>query len=260
MSRVPASERLASIATAATEVFGRAGYRGTRTADVAAKAGMSAGLLFTYVESKEALFHLVFLHGLGLMPQTPPELPLPTPEPRETIALIGRALREIPVPRLRAALAGDEPADAGQELREIIEEIYDQYVRYWPLLAVIERCAAELPELDAAWFGGARADIYADLREYLERGMASRRLRQMPHAMAAARVITESVAWFARQFREARDSALYDDQTARRTVIEFVCAALVPGSAPAGAEPDTAVRTSRRDLTQTTRRRSTSHG
>jgi AcrR family transcriptional regulator len=228
MSRVPASERLASIATAATEVFGRAGYRGTRTADVAAKAGMSAGLLFTYVESKEALFHLVFLHGLGLLPETPSALPLATPGPGETAALIGRALREIPVPRIRAALAEDEPADVGAELREIVEELYDQYQRYWPLLAVIERSAPELPELDALWFGQARADIYADVREYLERRMASGRLRQMPHALATARVIVESVVWFVRHRRERADSALYDDQTARRTVTEFTCAALVP--------------------------------
>jgi AcrR family transcriptional regulator len=49
MSRLPASERLAAIAAAATEDFGRLGYRGTRTAEVAARAGMSAGSLFTYV-------------------------------------------------------------------------------------------------------------------------------------------------------------------------------------------------------------------
>ena len=42
---------------------------------------MSAGSLFTYVESKEALFHLVFLHGLGLLPEEPPVLPLSTPGP-----------------------------------------------------------------------------------------------------------------------------------------------------------------------------------
>jgi len=245
MPRVPANKRLAAIATAATEVFGRSGYRGARTADVAAKAGMSAGLLFTYLESKEALFHLVFLHGLGLLPDTPPVLPLPTPGLGETTALIGRALREIPVRRLRSALAGNEPADVEQELSEIIEELYDQYRRYWPLLAVIERCAVELPELDAAWFGGARADILADMREYLERRMASGRLRQMPHAMAAARVIIESVGWFARRLREAPDAAIYDDQIARRTVIEFACAALVPESVPADAEPRTGRRAQR---------------
>jgi AcrR family transcriptional regulator len=200
---------------------------------------MSAGSLFTYVESKEALFHLVFLYGLGLLPETPPVLPLGTPGPGETLALLERGLREFPEPRLRAALAGDEPADVAQELRGIVAERYDLIERYWPLLAVIERCAVELPELDALWFGAARHGYYAELGEYLERRTASRRLRPMPDAKVAARVVTESVAWFAWHRREGRDSALYDDQTARRTVIDFACAALVPESAPAGAEPHT---------------------
>lgn len=42
---------------------------------------MSAGSLFTYVESKEALFHLVFLYGLGQLPEPPAVLPLGTPGP-----------------------------------------------------------------------------------------------------------------------------------------------------------------------------------
>lgn len=210
---------------------------------------MSAGSLFTYVESKEALFHLVFLHGLGQLPEPPPVLPLGTPGPGETLALIGRALRDIPEPRLRAALARDEPADVAGELRGIVEERYDLVERYWPVLAVISRCAVELPGLDARWNGEARHGYYAELSEYLQRRMASRRLRPMPDAMVAARVVTESVAWFAWHRREGRDAALYDDQTARRTVIEFVCAALVPDSAPAGAQPHTARRASPPALT-----------
>ncbi len=244
MSRVPAGQRLASIAAAATGAFGRLGYRGTLTADVAARAGMSAGSLFTYVESKEALFHLVFVYGLGELPEQPAVLPLGTPGPGETFALIERALRELPVPRLRAALAGNEPAEVARELREIVEEFYDLTERYWPLLAVIERCAVELPELDALWFAAARAGIHADLAEYLRRRIAGGQLRPMPDAMVAARVVIESVAWFAWHRHEGRDSEVYDDQTARRTVIEFVCAALAPGSAPAGAPPHTAHRAS----------------
>jgi AcrR family transcriptional regulator len=235
--RVPATERLERLATAATEVFGRLGYRGTLTADVAARAGMSAGSLFSYVESKEALFHLVFLYGLGQLPEPPAALPLPTPEPGETVALIGRALSELSAPRIRAALAENEPVDVAQELREIVEELYDLTERYWPVLAVIERCAAELPELDALWFGAARGGIHADLGRYIQRQTANGRLRPMPDALVAARVVIESVAWFAWHRHEDRDSALYDDQTARRTVIEFACAALVPESAPPGADP-----------------------
>jgi AcrR family transcriptional regulator len=238
MSRLPASQRLAAIAVAATESFGRQGYRGTLTADVAAKAGMSAGSLFTYVESKEALFHLVFLHGLGQLPETPEVLPLATPEPAETAALIERALREIPVPLVRAALAGDEPADVAWELRAIVEELYDLLARYWPLLAVIEHCAAELPWLDALWFGQARAGIYADLAQYLQRRTASGRLRPMPDAMVAVRAVGELAAFFAwHRHQEPRDAGLYDDKAARSTVIEFICAALVPESYPPNSVP-----------------------
>lgn len=221
-----------AIAIAATEIFGRRGYRGTRTGDVAARAGMSAGSLFTYVESKGALFHLVFLHGLGLLPEAPAVLPLSTPGPGETFALLERALGETHAPRIRAALAEDEPAEVARELRGIVEERYDVIERYWPLLAVIERCAAEMPELEALWFGGARADSYAELGRYLQRRMTAGLLRPMPDVTVAARVVTESVAWFAWHRHQGRDAALYDDQTARRTVIEFVCAALLPEAAP----------------------------
>lgn len=212
-------------------MFGRRGYRGARTADVAARAGMSAGSLFTYVESKEALFHLVVLHGLGLLPERPAALPLRTAGLGETFALLERALGEAPVPRIRAALATDEPADVAQELRGIVEERYDLIERHWPLLAVIERCATEMPELEALWFGGARAASYAELGQYLERRMAKGLLRPMPDVTVAARVVTESVSWFAWHRHQGRDAALYDDQTARRTVVEFVCAALLPDSA-----------------------------
>jgi AcrR family transcriptional regulator len=227
MSKPSPSERLAAVAVAAIESFGRVGYRGTRTADVAARAGLSAGSLFTYVESKEALFHLAFLYPLDLLPEAP-ELPLPTPEPGETVALFARALQGAPVSRIRAALAVPETSDAGEELRAIVEELYDMMDRYWPLLAVVERCSAEMPDLNALWYGEGRSGIYGDLAEYLRRRAASGQLRSMPDAVMAARVIGEMVAWFAWHRRGDRDAALFDDKNARRTVIEFTCVALVP--------------------------------
>jgi AcrR family transcriptional regulator len=234
MSKPSPSERLESVAAAAIEAFGRVGYRGARTADIAARAGLSAGSLFTYVESKEALFHLVFLYALGLLPEAP-ELPLPTPAPGETVALFAQALQGVPVSRIRAALMVRESDDAGQELREIVEELYDTMEQYWPLLAVVERCSREIPDLNALWFGESRIGIYSDLAEYLQRRAASGQLRQMPDSTMAARLIGELVAWFAWHRREDHDAALYDDKDARRTVIEFACAALVPDSAQQGA-------------------------
>ena len=230
MPRPSPRERLASLATAATEMFGRLGYRGTRTADVAARAGMSAGSLFTYVESKEALFHLVFVSALDLLPEAP-ELPLPTPQPGETAALFAGALRDGQPSGLQAALAGGEPADVAGELRGIIGELYDTIAWAWPVLAVVERCSAEMPDLEAVWFGGGRGGIYTDLAEYLRERTATGRLRPVPDFPVTARVIGELATWFAWHRHEDRDAALYDDTTVRRTVIGFICAALVPESA-----------------------------
>ena len=230
MPRPSPRERLASLATAATEMFGRLGYRGTRTADVAARAGMSAGSLFTYVESKEALFHLVFVSALDLLPEAP-ELPLPTPQPGETAALFAGALRDGQPSGLQTALAGGEPADVAEELRGIIGELYDTIAWAWPVLAVVERCSAEMPDLEAVWFGGGRGGIYTDLAEYLRERTATGRLRPVPDFPVTARVIGELATWFAWHRHEDRDAALYDDTTVRRTVIGFICAALVPESA-----------------------------
>jgi AcrR family transcriptional regulator len=228
MPRLPPRDRLLAVAGAATEVFGLRGYRGTKTAEVASKAGMSAGLLFTYVASKEALFHLVFLHGFGMCSETAPELPVATPGPGETIALIKQGLGKFRVPRMRAALATDVPVDVAVELREIVEERYDWIECYRPLLAVIERCAVEMPELEAAWFGGTRSGSFSQLARYLERRTAAGLLRPMPDVDVAARVVTESLSWFAWHRHQGRDSNLYQDEAVRRTVVEFICAALVP--------------------------------
>lgn len=227
MPRIPPQDRLAAVASAATGVFGRLGYRGTRTADVAAAAGLSNGALFTYVESKEALFHLVFAHGFGQLEEQVPDLPLPTPAPGETLHLIEQELRKVPVPRLRSALEEDEPSDAGAELRGIVEERYDMLARLWPMLAVIERCAPELPEFEHFYFGRARAGYFARLTEYLEDRTAAGYFRSMPDAAVTARILTEMITWFAGKRHQGRDAHLYDDVVVRRAVTEFLCSALL---------------------------------
>lgn len=67
-------------------------------------AGLSAGAIYTYVESKEALFHLVLLPLLGDVPDSTNGLPLATPPFTDTLALMDRQLRAYgSAPALRAA-------------------------------------------------------------------------------------------------------------------------------------------------------------
>jgi AcrR family transcriptional regulator len=227
MTRVSPQDRLAAVASAATEVFGRLGYRGTRTADVAAAAGLSTGALFTYVESKEALFHLVFAFGFGQYHDKLPDLPLASPAPGETLRLIEQELRKVPAPRLRSALEEDQPSDAAAELRGIVEERYDMLTRLWPMLAVIERCAPELPELETFYFRRARVGYFTRLTQYLQERADAGYLRSLPDAAITARIVTETITWFAGKRHQGRDAHTYDDEIVKRTVVEFLCAALV---------------------------------
>ena len=99
-----------------------------------------------------------------------------------------------------------------------------------PFESVRVRIGAEsgMPELESAWFDLARAGSFEQLGSYLERRMAAGLLRPMPDSEVAARIVTESLSWFGWHRHEGRDSALYKDETVRRTVVEFICAALVP--------------------------------
>src|ERR1700688_192462 len=228
MPRTPQPERLVDVAEAATRVFGRLGYRRTHMADVAAQAGLSSGAVYTYVESKEALFHLVFAHAFGQFGEGMPTLPLATPAFAETLHLIGQGLRKAAAtPGLRAALDEADAGDIEVELTAIIEERYAMIERLWPILAVIERCAVDLPELEALYFQRGRPSHLAQLTKYLEQRGASGHLRTMPDAAVAARLVTEAITWFAWHRREDRDARSYDDEAARRTVIDCVCHALI---------------------------------
>jgi len=231
MPRTTPPERLTEVAQAATRVFGRLGYRRTHMADVATQAGLSSGAVYTYVESKEALFHLVFAHAFGQSAGAMPSLPLPTPAFAETLELIGQGLRKAAAtPRLRAALEQSDPGDVQGELTAIIEERYAMIERMWPVLAVIERCAVDLPELEALYFQRGRRGHLAQLTKYLEQRAASGHLRTMLDTTVAARIVTEAIVWFAWHRREDRDSTFYDDDRARQTVVEFVCHALIGAS------------------------------
>jgi AcrR family transcriptional regulator len=232
MPRGTASDRLRALAEAAIDSFRRLGYRGTRTADVASLAGMSAGSLFTYVESKEALFHLVFADFFGVFDQSVPDLPVATPGGGETAALVESHLRSVPAPNLREALAEDHPSHAEAELRGIVEERYTIQERLWPILAVIERCAAEVPELEEFYYRRTRVGYFGRLATYLEKRSAAGYLRGMPDSAVAARVVSEMISWFAWHRREGRDALLYDDDACRKTVVEFICAALLIPSKP----------------------------
>ncbi len=60
----PGSSKEVAILDAATRIFGERGYEGTRTADIAAAAGVTERTLFNYFASKERLYRRVMVPAL----------------------------------------------------------------------------------------------------------------------------------------------------------------------------------------------------
>jgi AcrR family transcriptional regulator len=221
-------DRFEQLIETATQVFIEQGYRRTQMADVAEAMGVAKGTLYLYVESKEALFDLACRWADGPRPVPPPDaLPVRTPAAGTTLAYVGERLaREGQVPALTAALAARRVRNAGDELARIVGELYDVLARNRRGLKVIDRSARDMPELADLWFSGARGGFLSLLTQYLEDRLRRRVFRPVPDVAAAARLILETIVfWAVHRHWDAHPETI-DDATAKATVTRFVVGTL----------------------------------
>ncbi len=220
MARVR-QDRFRELVEAATRTFiASGGFRRTQIQDVADAMGVSKGLVYHYVESKEALFDLALRYADHPDKAPPERLPVSTPEPGSTLRYV-RALmaEESPVGRLEAAAAAAGRPDAmEQELGDLAGAIYDVLSRNRRTIRLLGSSAHEMPELAELWYGEGRGALNRRLADYLRARAEQGLIRPMPHAAAAARHITETAHWFAvtRHFDLYPDRI--DDEMARHTV------------------------------------------
>jgi AcrR family transcriptional regulator len=224
-----ASTRYREIVDAAQRVFAARGYRRTQTADVARELGVSAGLLYHYFESKEALFHAALETALDPDGTVSPEqLPVATPTRETTLAMVRSHVEQwVVAPLLEEALEVKRAADPLAELEDLVRAFYAGVERRRFAAELLERSAQDLPDLAALWYGEVRREHFERLARYLAGRMAAGQLRSLPDARAAARIVIETVVFFARH-RHRDPFEKLDDDTARETVVRFVLAALAP--------------------------------
>lgn len=232
MARAIPEERFDELVEAATAVFLEQGYRRTQMADVADRLGVAKGTLYLYVESKEALFDAVIRHAdrdapLGL----PDELPLPTPPPGATLEEVRKRVgRYAVLPELRRALARRRVASVEDELAAIIRELYALLARHRKGIKLLDRCAAEHPDLAAVWYGTGRKGALSLLHRYLEDRIRRRRLAPVVDVAVTARMVLETVVFWAVHRHWDPAPQVVDDRVAAGAVVEFIQRALLPRS------------------------------
>jgi AcrR family transcriptional regulator len=233
-----AHERFGEVIAAAVRVFTADGYRAARVSDVARAAGLSEAAIYRYVDSKEGLFVLAIRHALLLedmpagadFPLRPVSLAQMIHQVRDFVAA------EVPFGSLAAALNGAEHDDPAAELEAVMRELYSLETQTWKAADMIERSARELPALADLLNTGLRRPVLAALTEYFQTRAEAGRLRATPDAAATARLVLETLTWFARHRRSDPYGAAIPDDLAQETAIDALVHALVPAKFLGGRE------------------------
>ena len=220
--------RLDDIVESATRIFSEKGYRRTLITDVASDLGLAPGTIYTYVESKDALFHLVVERASGVA-TTPPSLPIPSPEPGETARYSVQALgRTSKLAELNDAVAREKADDIAVEVESIVRELYESITRGRALIRLIERSAVDLPELRTGFYLKGRRSFLNKIESYLASRIENGQLRSVPDTAATARFIVESISWFANHRHGDQDSSNITDVTAEQVCVDMLVHGLLP--------------------------------
>jgi AcrR family transcriptional regulator len=226
VARAIPADRFRLLVEAATRTFIARGYRQTQMADVAEALGVAKGTVYGYVESKDALFDaaLRYADGHSELPELD-ELPLRTPAAGVTVAYIReRIAAETNGMVLLQVVSGKCPPqrDARNELATVVSDLYRCVARNRLALKLIDRCAADYPELARVWFGEGRGAQQQLLIALLEMRAAEQRLRPLENSEVVARSILEVIAFWALHRHFAPGPQALDDAAAESAVIDFI--------------------------------------
>jgi AcrR family transcriptional regulator len=232
MPRSIPDDRFQDLIEAATAVFLEQGYRRTQIADVAARMGVAKGSVYTYVESKEALFDCVLRQAdRSDRLELPDELPVATPPPRATLEMVRKRLAEdAALPCLTAALSRARVVHLRTELSTVLGELYDALVSRRTSIKLLDRCAPEYPDLAKLWFRAGREGALALLARYLDDRARRGRIRRFEESGVAARLVLETLVFWAVHRHWDPSPQTLDEPAAKRTVIAFLVAALLEES------------------------------
>jgi AcrR family transcriptional regulator len=214
-ARTKALRELVEIAQAGLQCFLRGGYRLTQMAHVADEMGVSAGTIYRYVASKEALFYVSALHAAHA-----PINHFPTPVTVRGLDDSIRVLHNMAAdwrdwPHLSKALATKRPTDIRSEAEEIGFELFDRLSHSADFIGLLNRCAHDIPALARIFNEEIKGPYLADISTWFERRCAATSQADNASHAAVARAGVEAISWLAMVRRGDPTAHALDDAKAR---------------------------------------------
>ena len=216
-------------------VIAAKGFRRMQMEDVAARMGVSKATLYLYVESKEALFDLLVRHGDDWEAyEPPPDLPLGTPDPNETLAHIQQRIEtNESFNALLKLLEGPGSGDAAADIRQVVLTLYRVQSENRRTIKLIDISAGEYPELAALWYTMGRHAVMTRFVGFLQRGIAAGRVSPMPDVALAARMVVEVCAYWSMHRHWDAEPITIDEEDVEATIVALAERFLLAPS-PAG--------------------------
>ena len=160
MPRATPSDRLPKLLDAAAGAFVEHGFHRTQMDDIAERLGVSKGTVYRAVDSKEALFAAVIEWA-----DDPDSIPATGIDASSDVAAVaGRVADDLAAAvtalDLTSIVAGRKRLGAadgfGVEVEHVTSGLFGVMQNRRTSVMVLDRCAGEIPELGAVWFGDGR--------------------------------------------------------------------------------------------------------
>lgn len=226
MARAKPAGKLAEIADAALLSFGRTGFRLTQMSDVARLCGVSAGTLYGYVDSKEALLYISVLKAINQLDPTMP-LPVPAASTGDMLALLQQEIGKRSLwPLLKAALKRERAANMADEAAGIAGELYDLIAHDRRLIRLLDACGRDIPEIADFFTRKIRGRYFEDFALYLQKRNAAGARPAAVSTPVSARALVEMTAWMAAHRHGEQAPIQVSEAEARATVQALFAAAL----------------------------------
>ena len=161
-------KRIEDLIGAGTTVFRRNGFRRTQMSDVAAEMGCSTGTLYNYVESKEALFEHVVVAGFSRSLPGAKDLPLTLPSPGAMDVIKKQAQTIADDSGIDIARETNFTGDPVAEARGIVEDFFEFFSIYHPVLEAIESSQLDYPDVATAYLEARRDLVYAPWTRWVQ--------------------------------------------------------------------------------------------
>lgn len=226
MARVKPAGKLVEIADAALTAFGRAGFRLTQMSDVARLCDMSAGALYGYVDSKEAMLYVSVLRAINQLDAAMP-LPVPAASTDKMLALLQREIGKRDLwPLLKSALECGRAVRIADEAADIAGELYDLIAHDRRLIRLLDACGRDIPEIADFFMREIRGRYFEDFALYLRKRNAAGATAAAVSTPVSARALVEMTAWMAAHRHGDQASMQTSEAEARAAVQALFAAAL----------------------------------